>query len=245
MTSFIRFNNLNINQKADYNLAITKAFPKIISESEVIKKNWTKLENYFPEYQQFLIDPNEELIGFINTVPFHFNKSLSELPEFGWDWMFEKAITDYETKTNPNFLGGLQVIVKSKFQGKGFSKQILNYTKNFIKSTKLLNLVIPIRPTEKHKFPQMPMTAYLKLKNENEIYDPWIRTHIKGGAQIIKVCEKSMTMKGDIKFWESMLNKKILKSGKYKLEGALDLITIDCENNIGQYVEPNIWIKYD
>jgi hypothetical protein len=53
-----------------------------------------------------------------------------------------------------------------------------------------------------------------------------------------------MTMQGNLKFWESMMNQKILKSGSYKLSGALDLVTIDVENDTGAYVEPNIWIKY-
>lgn len=245
MEKFINLKALDITQKEQYNKAVSNAFPKIISESQVIKRNWSKLENYFPEYQQFLISKDNELIGFINALPFQFDSSLNELSDSGWDWMFSKGISDFENMIKPNYLGGLQVIVRSKFQSRGYSKRILNHAKDLFREYKLLNLVIPIRPTEKEKFPRMPMSTYLNLKTDGKVFDPWIRTHITGGAEIIKVCRESMTMTGDISFWESILNRKIIESGKYELDGALELISIDVANNIGHYVEPNIWIKYN
>lgn len=241
---FVNLKLLNKAQISQYRHAITKAFPQIISESQVIKNNWTKLETYFPEYQHFLLSNKGDLIGFINTIPFHFQNALSKLPDNGWDWMFEKGINDYEHNIEPNNLGGLQVIVRSKFKKQGYSKEILNFAKTHLHSSRFENLIIPIRPTRKHEFPQMTMASYLELKQQDKIYDPWIRTHVKSGAEIIKICSKSMTMKGDLMFWESMLNRKIDKSGNYKLKGALELVSIDLENNTGQYVEPNIWIKY-
>lgn len=241
---FLSLDKLSAIQKTQYHNAISKAFPQIISESQVIKRNWTKLENYFPEYQKLLISEDNQLIGFINTIPFQFNKPLSQLPATGWDWMFEKGITDFENNNTPNYLGGLQVIVRSKYQKLGYSQQILQHAKALFKCSNLLNLVIPIRPTKKHEYPKMSMAAYLQLKENNTMYDPWIRTHVRGGAKIIKVCEQSMTMTGDIGFWESILDTKIEVSGKYPLTGALSLISIDLEHNLGQYIEPNIWIKY-
>lgn len=245
MNSFKNLTELNDEQKIQYGDAISNAFPKIISESKVIKKHWSKLENYFPEYQQFMISTTGQLIGFINVIPFQFGGSLSDLPDTGWDWMFVKGITDHENKISPNYLGGLQVIVRKKYKRQGYSKQILNHAKHIFKSLHLLNLVIPIRPIKKHEFPKMSMSAYLDLKKEHKIYDPWIRTHVDGGAEIIKVCKSSMTMNGDLEYWEKILNKKIHNSGEYPLKGALSLIKIDIENNIGQYIEPNIWLKYD
>lgn len=245
MNNFIALSALSPSQLVHYNDAISKAFPQIISESPVIKRNWSKLERYFPQHQQFLISAEDQLIGFINTVPFHFDKALSKLPDTGWDWMFEKGITDYENSVKPNYLGGLQVIVRQEFQKQGYSKRILNHAKTIFKTLGYDNLLIPIRPTKKHEFPAMAMTSYLNLKEKGEIFDPWIRTHVKGGAEVIKVCKQSMTMKGDVEFWEAMLQRKILQSGKHKLEGALELISIDFENDTGVYREPNVWIKYD
>lgn len=242
---FLPLDQLSSMQINQYHHAISKAFPPIISESQVIKQNWPKLEAYFPQYQRFLLSTDNHIIGFMNTVPFQFNAALNDLPERGWDWMLEKGIADFENERTPNYLGGLQVIVRKEYQQMGYSKNILDHVKSLTKASDFLHLVIPIRPTKKHEFPQMPMATYLNLMDDDKIYDPWIRTHINSGAQLIKVCGESMTMKGDVKFWESMLDQKLSKSGKYQLKGALELITVDIENNTGQYVEPNIWIKYN
>jgi len=244
LNSFIHFNQLNKKQLDQYIDGIAKAFPQLLSESPIIKRFWSKLEQYYPEHQHFLISPEGELIGFINTVPFQLKERLDELPDEGWDWMLTKGISDFENKQEPNLLGGLQVIVREEFQNLGYSRQIIKHCKEVLESSKLLNLVIPIRPTKKHLFPTMSMTDYMNYKKESEIFDPWIRTHLKGGAQIVKVCERSMTIKGDIGFWEKIMNKKITKSGDHILDGALHPIRIDLKNNIGEYREPNIWIKY-
>lgn len=244
MNTFINLNDLSDIQVIQYRNAIAKAFPRVIGESQHIKNYWDRLEKYFPKYQQFLIDDADDIIGFMNTVPFHFNDKLSDLPMDGWDWMLAKGISDYDNKIRPLYLGGLQVIVRTEYQGKGYSKEIIKHAKKVIQSYHLQNLVIPIRPTQKHLFPRMPMHMYMKKKKENKIYDPWIRTHVNGGAEIIKVCEHSMLVEGDVPFWELLLGSKVQKSGDYILEGALSPIHIDVENNKGKYVEPNIWIKY-
>ncbi len=245
MNSYVNLNPLNASQLSQYKMAVSKAFPYILSESQTIKNYWERLENYFPKFQLYLISADGDLIGFMNTIPFQFKSPINELPENGWDWMLAKGISDFETDQLPNFLGGLQVIVRNEYQKLGYSRQILNYAKQIFQSLKLLNLLIPIRPTKKHNFPKMSMAAYLELKDQNEIYDPWIRTHLKGGAQIIKVCNSSMSIRGDIKFGESILDKNISESGEYLLKGVLKPISIDVKNDIGEYKEPNIWIKYD
>lgn len=245
LSQFVNLNELNTNQLRTYNQAIANAFPKIISESPIIKKYWQKLETLFPEYQHFLISSDNELVGFMNTIPFQFNEALEKLPEDGWDWMFKRGISGFENNKPANYLGGLQVIVRNEYQKLGYSKQIINYCKQFVASSKLSKFLIPIRPTQKHLYPKISMGEYIKIKNGNEIFDPWVRTHLKGGAEIIKICERSMTMKGNINFWERILDIKILKSGEYILDGALRPITIDLRNDYGEYIEPNIWIKYN
>jgi len=231
---------LKPDQIQTYHQAITSAFPPVICASPVSKKYWERLERYFPDFQLFLISSDGVL-----TIPFHFDADLAALPAEGWDWMLAKGIRDFEEKTTPNYLGGLQVIVRSAFQNLGYSKQILAHCKQVVSASQFQNLVIPIRPTKKHLHPHMSMTDYLDLKEGSTIFDPWIRTHIKGGAEIIKVCERSMTVEGDILFWEKIFNKKLDKSGAYLLKGTLNPVTIDLENGNGCYVEPNIWVKYD
>jgi len=106
------------------------------------------------------------------------------------------------------------------------------------------NFIIPIRPTFKSNYPELDMKEYLEFKIDDKIYDPWIRTHQSSGADFIKVCPKAMIIRGDINFWEGLTKRKINKSGYYIVEGALNPVLMQVENNIGEYQEANIWINY-
>ncbi len=227
-----------------YKNSITSAFPKLIFKSHAIQNYWERLEKYFPDYQLLLINEDEDVIGSINTIPFFWDRPLSELPDEGWDWMLEKGVTDHENNLAPNFLGGLQVIVRKKYQGEGYSKWLIESGKQRMKEAGFDHLLIPIRPTFKHKHPQMKMEEYMQLKTDGVLYDPWIRTHTKSGAQIIRVCTHSMTIKGDLQYWEGILGQKIKHSGPFIADGGLNPVFIRFEDDLGIYIEENIWICY-
>ncbi len=241
---YLDLSALNTQQLKQYRTAIQEAFPAIVLNSPITKKYWQRLEEYYPFAQIFMIDKDENIIGFMNAIPLFWDQSLSELPNEGWDWQLQKGINDYENQIEPNTLGGLQIIVTKEHQGKGFSRLLLARAKQVVKELGYQHFIIPIRPTFKHQFPAMKMTDYINKKEGEKIYDPWIRTHLKSQAKIIKVCENSMNVKGDIPFWESLLNRKITSSGEYMVEGALNLVKIDVEKNHGEYREENIWVSY-
>jgi len=220
------------------------AFPEVILRSQIIKDYWGKLEKCFPQSQIFIIDENKNLIGFMNAIPLFYDLPLTELPDEGWDWLMKKGIKDFENNLMPNTLGGLQIIVTKEYQGKGYSKLLISRGKQLKEILGLKNFIIPIRPILKHKYPKEKMKDYMNLRENGEIFDPWIRTHIKSGAEIIKVCTNSMNVTGDINFWEQLLYKKIFHSGTYEIKGALNLVSIEIENNYGEYKEENIWVYY-
>lgn len=245
MNDFISFNQLSPELKEQYILSAKLAFPLIINESELVKNCWLTIEKYFPEYQRFLIDDHNNIIGFISTVPFLWDRPLHDLPDEGWDWLIQKGIQDFENNFEPSHLGGLQIIITKAYQGKGFSKVFIAEGKRLMIEHNLQYFTIPIRPTFKHKFPAMSMHDYLNKKSEDKIYDPWIRTHLQSNASVISICNNSMNVKGDISFWETLTNQNITASGKYQVSGALNLIDIDYESNRGEYREENIWIYYE
>ncbi len=242
---FITFLQLSQAQQQQYRAIIKNAFPRIVLESKVTEKYWPRLERYFPEYQVYLIHESGEIIGFINSIPFHWNKALETLPDDGWDWMLQEGVENNEQGVKSNCIGGLQIIVNPKYLGQGYSRKIIAEAKILRKQHGLEHLLIPIRPTLKHHFPHMKMEDYIHYKENEKLYDPWIRNHLRNGAEIIKVCHNAMNVTREIPYWESLLNRKIETSGHYLIEGALNPIMMDLDKNIGEYREANIWIKYD
>ncbi len=244
MINFLTLSELNEDLIKQYKKAIQNAFPDIILCSKVIEKYWDRVERYFPEYQIFLISEGNLLLGFMNAIPLYWDLPLNELPDAGWDWMLEKGVNDNEQGVEPNSLGGLQIIVTKDNQGKGYSKILITEAKRVVKGKEFEHFIIPIRPTFKSRYPNMKMEEYIDLKSDGKTYDPWIRTHLKGGAEIINVCSKAMYIDGDLRFWEKLMNRKVVKSGAYIVEGALNPVDISFENNHGIYYEDNIWISY-
>lgn len=228
-----------------YKKTVHSAFPDIIFESEIVKECWSKIEKYFPEYQLFYVDEKDNLIGFINAIPFYWDRPLDELPDEGWDWEVKIGIEGYENNIKPNCLGGLQIIVAKEHLGKGYSKQLVEEGKKIKEKMGFKNFLLPIRPTFKSKYPEMDMKDYINLKIDDKIFDPWIRTHLSSGAKIIKICPKAMHIFGDLPVWERLLNQKIYNSGSYLVEGALNPVQIQVEKNYGEYFEDNIWINYN
>ncbi len=226
--------------------AIAKStWSPVIQGSEVGDYYWENTFNYFPEHQLFFQRENGDLIGFANTIPLWYNGSNEDLPDEGWDWMIRKGIEDYESQLQPNIVGGLQIGVLPLYRGQGYSKYILGEVKKMIAEEGYSNFILPIRPTLKHKYPEVEMEEYIQWTEKGKIFDPWIRVHMEAGAQIIKVCHKAMSVELSIAAWEKLLGYKITRSGKIKVEGALTLVDIQLDKGIGTYIEPNIWICYN
>jgi len=244
MISIIHLSDLNSELIKQYKAAIQNAFPDIILCSKFIEKYWDRVEEYFPEYQIFLIGEENQILGFMNAIPLHWDQPLDDLPDEGWDWMLEKGVLDYEQGLKPNSLGGLQIIVTPDNLGKGYSGVLIREAKQVFREKEFDHFIIPIRPTYKSRYPEMKMEEYMQMKIDGKIYDPWIRTHLKGGAKIISVCTQAMTIEGNVQFWERLIHRKVRESGSYIVEGALNLVDIDVENNRGSYYEDNIWISY-
>ena len=234
-----------IIDNAEYYAQLSRSnWSTIIQPSGIGNRFWSKLFQYFPDYQIFFEDSTGRWLGFANTIPLCYNDHFDNLPEEGWDWLLERGIKGFESKLSPNLLGGLQIGVNPQFRGQGLSKYILDFTKKLVKVKELQGFILPIRPTVKDQYPEIPMEEYMHWKNDGKIFDPWIRTHISAGAKIIKVCNKAMSVEGNVSQWESWTGKTFTNSGRYHIEGGLSLVDIDLENDKGTYLEPNIWIYY-
>ena len=67
-----------------------KLWPEFMFHDPVANLNWRKLFDLFSEFQFSLIS-NDEIIGVANSLPYFWEKPFVELPEEGWDWVFQKG----------------------------------------------------------------------------------------------------------------------------------------------------------
>lgn len=245
MYKIIDYNQLNTKQRQAYYATSDAVWPGFYQNSYYIQRYWNRLEQYFPQYQLFLIDEKtDEFVGQMSTIPIFLDRPYENLPDEGWDWLIEKGVEDFEQHQQANCLGGLQIVIDPKYRSHGLSSILLNRAKSLLDQYQFTHFILPIRPLKKHEYPDMDMYEYMKLKVDKKLYDPWIRIHLKHGAKIIKVCPKSMTIEGSIDFWKKWIRQPILSSQAYPVSGALTPVQIHLSMDLGIYQEPNIWIYY-
>src|SRR4029077_6555625 len=89
-------------------------------------------------------------------------------------------------------------------------------------------LIAPVRPTLKHVYPLTPMESYIGWgRPAGTHFDPWLRTHERLGAEIVKVAPQSCTVPASVAEWGEWAQMKFPPTGDQ-----------------GMYVEPNVWMVH-
>lgn len=220
-------------------------WPEFMFHDAVAGMYWHHLKEDFADYQFALrdLDADGAIAAVGHTIPFHWE---GELPDGGWDAVFAKAVADLQNQVHPNRLSALEAAIAPKYQSQGVSRLVLTQMQSIAKANGFTTLVAPVRPTWKVRYPLTPMERFVAWRHEGDApFDPWLRTHWRMGARIIKVAPQSMRIVGSIADWEQWANLRFPESGQYIIPGALNPINIDCERNEGLYIEPNVWVQHD
>jgi hypothetical protein len=181
-----------------------------------------------------------------NSLPFYWDQPLEELPEWGWDWVFLKAIEDHRQGTQPNIQSAIQINIHPDYRSQRLSSRMVQAMRAIGQSKGFKYLVAPVRPTEKSKYPLISIDDYVQWTNEEGLpFDAWLRVHVRAGARVIKPCHQAMIIPGSRAEWEAWTGMKFPQSGKYVVTGALNPIEINVEKDEGVYIEPNVWIVHE
>jgi hypothetical protein len=109
----------------------------------------------------------------------------------------------------------------------------------------LADLVAPVRPTWKHKYPLIPIERYIGWQRDDGTpFDPWIRVHKLVGGEILRSAPAAMRVTGSVADWEEWTGMGLPDSGSYVIPDALVPVAIDRERDIGVYVEPACWVRH-
>jgi hypothetical protein len=68
--------------------------------------------------------------------------------------------------------------------------------------------------------------------------------HERLGAEILGVCPGSLLVTGTVAEWEEWTGLAFPDSGAYVVEDALVPVEIDRDEDVGRYVEPNVWMRH-
>ncbi len=167
---------------------------------------------------------------------------LNNLPAEGWDWLVESAAAPAGA---PNLLGALAISVPAVHRAKGYARIMIQALRDLAQRKGLGGLVAPVRPSAKARHPLVAIEDYIAWTDpQGRPYDPWLRSHLAAGGQVLRPCARSMVVEEPLAFWENWASRQFNASGDYALEGALAPVAIDLERQIGRYEEPNVWVAY-
>jgi hypothetical protein len=218
---------------------IVSPWPEFIHHADVTVVHWHKLGRELPELQLVLYDEvRDVVVGRGQTIPTSAAKGLPG----GVDDLLERRFGP-GPREEPDVLSALVAIVDPGRQGEGLSAAIIEGMRRVAAASRFPELIAPVRPTWKEHYPLTPLERYAHWRREDGLpYDPWIRLHVRLGAELAEVCPESMRVTGTVAEWEEWTGLHFPEDGDYVVPGALVPVTF--EEGIGVYVEPNVWMRH-
>ena len=197
----------------------------------------------FPEYRLCMIElESGEMVATGMCVPLHVPDD-TVLPREGWDWIVDTAIA--QGGSNANTLGALSISVPEQHRHKGFARDMINAMRALAAMKNLSRVIAPVRPSAKCQHPFVPMQQYVGWQDERgRVFDPWLRSHVAVGGNIVGVCDRSMVVEQPIEFWKPWTRSNLDREGGVPFDGALAPLDVDLSAGVGRYVEPNVWVTH-
>ena len=218
---------------------IGDVFPEFIHHADVTVVHWHRLREELPELQLVLYDEERDaVVGRGQTIP---ASTANGLPG-GVDEMLERRF-GAGPREEPDVLSALVAIVDPGRQGEGLSASIIEGMRRVAAAAGFRELIAPVRPTWKERYPLVPIETYVSWRREDGThFDPWIRVHERVGGEILQVAPRSMTITAPVEDWERWTEMPFPGDGEYVFPGGLATLVV--ADGIGTHVEPNVWVLH-
>lgn len=223
--------------------ALRTVWPEFIFHDSVAAAYIDRVETYFPQYDVLLLDDGQVVAGGWG-VPLGWDGTVSSLPD-GYDGGLVSAVTGHENSIPADTLCIMAAAVRADQQGGGLAGKTLTALRDRATAAGLRRVIAPVRPALKNRYPLTPMEHFARWTRSDGLHiDPWIRTHQRLGASILAPAPRSMIITGTVPEWESWTAMAFPETGQYVVPDALDLVSIDREEDRGTYAETNLWMQH-
>ena len=213
-------------------------FPEYMNHNVPGGKYWGRLYEKHPDFQLGLLD-GDELVAELHSVPTPWDGSAEDLPA-GWDEAFLRA---FEAGREPDVLCALAISVRPDRQAQGLAARMLDEMRAAAARAELRELIAPVRPTLKARYPLIPIERYTEWRRDDgSHFDPWIRVHERVGGEILAPSPESMTIAAPVADWEDWTGMRFPDDGDYVVPELLAPLYV--RDGVGRHVEPNVWLRH-
>jgi hypothetical protein len=224
---------------------ITGVWPTYNEHGDVLGGHWWRLPEDFGDFQFVLHDDDRGIaLAHGHSIPCSWNGTVEGLPD-GIDAMLEGAVALFEAGREPNTLSALAIEIPPEHQGGGHSRTMISAMTDIAARHGFADLVAPLRPTWKERYPLTPIGRYAHWTREDGLpFDPWIRLHVRLGAEILRPVPRSLRITGTVAEWQEWTETAFPESGTYVFPRCLAPLDIDRDADLGTNWEPNVWVRH-
>jgi hypothetical protein len=221
-------------------------WPEFLGHDAVVNAHWRFLYELAPDYQLALLDEQTESLAVVgNCIPIRWDGDPGTLPDRGIDAVLEDGVGCLREQGTPTAASALMIVASPERLGRGVSRDAIGAMAEVVRRHGLADLVAPVRPTEKDRYPLIPMERYMQWRRDDGLpFDPWIRAHERFGGTVLRSAPPAMRVAGTVAEWEQWTKMAFPESGFYVVPGALVPVEIDRERDIGEYIEPACWMRH-
>jgi hypothetical protein len=220
-------------------------WPEYNRHGDVLRPNWERLWEVAIDFQLVLVDDDSgEAVAQIHSIPCLWNGTVDGLPP-GIDDVLVDGLRLAEERGDANALSALAIEIAPAHQGGGLSRIAVETLVSLARSHGLADVVVPLRPTWKERYPLTPIERYVTWRREDGLpFDPWLRVHVRLGADVLAPSPRSLRITGTVAEWEEWTGIAFPESGTYVFPHGLAPVAIDREADLGSYWEPNVWLRH-
>jgi GNAT superfamily N-acetyltransferase len=223
--------------------AFRERWPEFIFHDKVSNQYSPRVESLFSQFEILLLHDGQVAAGGWG-VPFLWDETPDGLPE-GYRSTLVAAVEGHERGQVANTFSFMAAAVAKQFDKQGLATQVLDALTSRARDAGLEHVVAPIRPSWKHRYPNVSMAEYVTwARDDGFAIDPWVRTHQRMGATVIKPAPNSMIVTGTVGEWESWAGMPFPVSGSYIVPDALNLVEVDRDQDLVTYREENLWVQH-
>lgn len=238
-----------VSEEPDLSSRFDQLFPSVWPEfnrhGDVLAPLWDRLYEDFAAFQFVLVQERTgKLLARGNTIPLVWDGTIESLPS-GIDELAQHSFDGGEKGIQPNSLSAMAAEVPPEHRSKGLGRLVIQAMGRLAAGKRLANLLAPLRPTLKERYPLAPIEQYMQWKAPDGLpFDPWLRAHVLMGASILKPAPHSLRITGTVSEWESWTGMAFPDTGRYIIPNGLSPLSVNKEANVGRYWEPNIWVLH-
>ncbi|WP_328459523.1 hypothetical protein [Streptomyces sp. NBC_00448] len=219
-------------------------WPEFIFHDSLADRQMDRVRRWFGDLNLLLVDDEDRIAAGGWGVPLRWDGSVGDLPG-GYDDALARAVALREAGGRADTLVIAAAQVRGDLQGRGLAADVLGRLASAGERAGLARAIAPVRPTSKARYPLTAMAEFMRwTRPDGAPSDPWLRTHLRMGARMLGVAERSMTMAGSVAEWEKWAGFPLPASGPYVIPGALAPLVIDHPADRGELVEPNVWVRH-